>query len=236
MTILVVEDQVDVRQLLRTALQLEGYSVLQASSAAEGLECLRRHDIDLVVTDYAMPGGTGTWMLHEATTAGLLEGIPAIIVTAMPDAVEVPERYVVMGKPLDLDKFVQQVRRLLHRAAASRGPAREPSTTMLRTPAHKIELALYISSFSVASNQAKRNLLSALKRYDTSHISLSVLDLTKDPVAGESDHIVYTPTLVKRWPTPSVWIVGDLHDRSVVDDLLAGCGIGPKASPLSRLH
>ncbi len=65
--ILVVEDQEDVRRMLVTALEIEGHAVAEAANAAEGLQRRREARYNLVLSDYAMPGGTGTWMLHEAS-------------------------------------------------------------------------------------------------------------------------------------------------------------------------
>src|SRR6478672_13645130 len=64
--VLVVEDQDDVRRLLVTALEIEGHRVDEASNALEGLNRLRESRYNLILSDYAMPGGTGTWMLREA--------------------------------------------------------------------------------------------------------------------------------------------------------------------------
>ena len=119
--ILVVEDQDDVRRLLVTALEMEGHAVDEAANAADGLKRLERAHYDLVLTDYAMPGGTGTWMLHEADVRGLLDRTGALIITAHPDIRELADLEVV-SKPLDLDRFLQQVRRLL--AKAHRGQSR----------------------------------------------------------------------------------------------------------------
>src|SRR5689334_25414882 len=83
--VLVVEDQEDVRRLLVTALEIEGHAVDEAANAVEGLRRLQAGRYDLVLTDYAMPGGTGTWMLHEATRRHLLGDAAALIVTAHPD-------------------------------------------------------------------------------------------------------------------------------------------------------
>jgi len=102
--ILVVEDQDDVRGLLVTALEIDGHVVDEASTAREGLQRLNEGRYDLVVSDYAMPGGTGTWMLHEAEQAGLLTNTAALVVTAHPDARELRNRTVI-AKPLDLDLF-----------------------------------------------------------------------------------------------------------------------------------
>ena len=115
--ILVVEDQDDVRRLLVTALEIEGHDVDEAVNAHHGLSKLRTGRYSLILTDYAMPGGTGTWMLHEATREGLLGDAISLIVTAHSDAGELAS-YDVIPKPLDLDNFLDQIRRVLSGADA----------------------------------------------------------------------------------------------------------------------
>ncbi len=110
--------------MLTMALEFDGYVVDTAPNAREGLKRLQERRYDLVLTDYAMPGATGTWMLEEATRLGLLKGIPAVIVTAHPhvrDLVGVQ----VISKPLDLDRFLEQVRSLLAASTADAEPAHE---------------------------------------------------------------------------------------------------------------
>jgi len=114
--VLVVEDQPDVRHMMATALAIEGYRVDEAGNAYEGLDRLRSRHYGLVVSDYAMPGGTGTWMIQEAQRLGLMEHTVALIVTAHPDVrtlTDVP----VISKPLDLEDFLAQVRDTLPNSA-----------------------------------------------------------------------------------------------------------------------
>jgi DNA-binding NtrC family response regulator len=110
--ILVVEDQDDVRRMLTTALVLDGYHVDEAATAEEGLRLLSRRRYRLVLSDYAMPGHTGSWMLAEATRRGLMKQTAAVIVTAHPDVRELAE-IAVINKPLDLDDFLDQVRSIV---------------------------------------------------------------------------------------------------------------------------
>ena len=227
--ILVVEDQDDVRRLLVTALEIEGYRVDEASNARDGLKRLRQARYNLVLSDYAMPGGTGTWMLHEATRQGLLDGTVALIVTAHPDVRELSDVAVVQ-KPLELDRFLDQVRTVL--GNGNRGPDDDPSDDeRLRAGDvhHRVELVLYVSSASPASIQARRNLERILEGFDTAQIRLSVCDLGRDPLAGDGDRVAFTPTLVKRSPEPRMWILGNLREPEIVADLLRVCGVDAKA-------
>jgi two-component system response regulator GlrR len=230
--ILVVEDQDDVRRMLATALEMEGHAVDEAATAAEGLKCLQQSRYDLVLSDYAMPGGTGTWMLHQATEQGLLNDTIALIVTAHPGVHDL-ENIEVVSKPLDLDKFLEQVRQIL--AADVRHPdGPEPSAESLsrahvRSSRHRVELVLYVSSASPASIQARRNLEQLLARFDESQVKFAICDLGRDPTAGDADRIAFTPTLVKRFPEPKMWVLGNLKEPQIISDLLSACGVDSRA-------
>jgi PAS domain S-box-containing protein len=60
-TVLLVEDEDDVRELIREVLELAGYRVLAATSGPEAVETCRRHqgEIDLLITDVVMPDMSG---------------------------------------------------------------------------------------------------------------------------------------------------------------------------------
>jgi two-component system cell cycle sensor histidine kinase/response regulator CckA len=69
-TILLVEDEAVVRQLVAEILETTGYAVLQASDGPSALELLRRdsYPIDLLLTDVVMPGMSGPEVAHAVTT------------------------------------------------------------------------------------------------------------------------------------------------------------------------
>ena len=214
--ILIVEDQDDVRRMLVTALEIEGYDVDEAANAHEGLRRLERRGYRLVLTDYAMPDGTGTWLLQEAKRSGLLSRTAAVIVTAHPDVrgfADVP----VINKPLELDSFLEQVRKLVFPAGTAAFESRAVH--------HRLELVLYVSSRSSASMQARHNLERHLAGVETGQVKYVVVDLLETPLAGEADRIAFTPTLVKQHPGPRTWIVGNLSDPSVLTHMLRASGI-----------
>jgi len=216
----VVEDQEDVRRMLQMALQIDGHNVDLASSAHEGLTRLRDSHYDLVLSDYSMPGQTGAWMLHEAAREGLLGGTATLIVTAHPEIEDLSDVEVI-SKPLDLDLFLDQVRRILTPGAAETQPARESAPLA----PHKVELVLYVTPRSPSSIQARQQLEHVLEAYDPTQVNLEICDLSRDPGAGEVHRVAFTPTLVKRLPGPPVWILGALRDPAILTDLLRACGV-----------
>jgi CheY-like chemotaxis protein len=78
-TVLVVEDEKELREVARRLLQRQGYTVLIAANANEALELFEQHmSIDVLVTDVVMPGASGA----ELTTQ-LMERHPALKVIYM---------------------------------------------------------------------------------------------------------------------------------------------------------
>jgi CheY-like chemotaxis protein len=114
--ILVVDDEAAVNRVVTRYLTHVGYRVLEARSAEEALERVRRQDprIDLVLADVVMPGAGGIEL--AATLLSRAPGPSVILMTgALPEEVErldVNGQVVrVLRKPLDLDQ-VQQVLRV----------------------------------------------------------------------------------------------------------------------------
>jgi CheY-like chemotaxis protein len=58
-TILVVDDEEDVREMIADGLSLDRYEVLTASGGEQALEVVRSHSIDVLITDFKMPGMSG---------------------------------------------------------------------------------------------------------------------------------------------------------------------------------
>ena len=81
MQVLVVDDEAPVREALRRALTLEGYSVELAADGAEALHRLRDEGAaDAVVLDVLMPGVDGLEVCRRIRSAG--NGIPVLMLTA----------------------------------------------------------------------------------------------------------------------------------------------------------
>jgi CheY-like chemotaxis protein len=221
--------------MLVTALELDGYLVDQATNAVEGLKRLREARYNLVLSDYAMPGDTGAWMISEASRLDLLGSATAVIITAHP-LVQGTANVAIITKPIDLDSFLNQIRRILGTDGADRAQAgakafREPDMSGDRSrfnQGYRVDLVLYVSSASPASIQARRNLERLLSRFEPGQVRWTIRDLERDPLAGNEDRIAFTPTLVKRFPEPRMWVVGNLREADILADMLRICGVESK--------
>ncbi len=113
--ILVVDDEAAVNHVVTRYLSHLGYRVLDASSAVEALEIVRRQEprIDLVLADVVMPAVSGVEL--AATLLSRAPGPSVILMTgALPEKVErldIGGQIVrVLRKPLDLDELQQVLR------------------------------------------------------------------------------------------------------------------------------
>jgi DNA-binding response OmpR family regulator len=79
-TVLVVEDERDIREVLRRFLERAGHSVLTARTGAEGLRLIDRSEVDLVLLDLGLPDIDGIDILREVS-----DRLPVVVLTARSD-------------------------------------------------------------------------------------------------------------------------------------------------------
>ena len=79
-SVLVVDDEEEMLSLLRTDLELRGFSVRTASSGAAAFDLLRHEAIDVVLTDIAMPGVDGIELCTRIATHN--PDVPVVVMTA----------------------------------------------------------------------------------------------------------------------------------------------------------
>jgi two-component system phosphate regulon response regulator PhoB len=81
-TILLVDDEAAIRDMLAIALEAAGYNVLQAENAQQAHACIIDRHPHLVLLDWMMPGTTGLELLRRLKRDELTEKIPVIMLTA----------------------------------------------------------------------------------------------------------------------------------------------------------
>ena len=82
MRILVVDDDADARELLETALAQAGAQVSVAASMREALGRLDASNFDVLLSDIAMPGGTGYDLVRAVRASPRTAALPAVALTA----------------------------------------------------------------------------------------------------------------------------------------------------------
>ena len=119
-TILVVEDDLDLRRMFRTALALEGYRVLEAGDGLDALRLLDGHDIDLVVLDLVLPLVSGHVVLQDVAARAVTQNVPVVVVvTGSPGPHDDLQASCVLLKPVTPERLVQTVRRCLVAGSAA---------------------------------------------------------------------------------------------------------------------
>lgn len=80
--VLVVDDEEDVRVLIRTNLLVKGHEVIEASSGEDALDAAKAGDLDLVILDIMMPGMDGFEVLDSLRSSPETESLPVLMLTA----------------------------------------------------------------------------------------------------------------------------------------------------------
>ena len=130
--ILVVDDDVDARETLTTALRQSGYAVEAARDGFEALERLARSTPDLILTDLKMPGMNGLELIERIHR--MSPQAPIILVTGADtlDLCTGAERYGAVScllKPVNLDELLWAIDCALvctRSAPAASGPVPAP--------------------------------------------------------------------------------------------------------------
>ena len=130
--VLVVDDDVDIRDMLALVLEEAGLVVDAAGSVVDAVAAIGRAAPHLVITDIGLPGGeSGVDLLRRLRSVSATRGIPVIALTGtdMVDDGEHPAKYgfdVRLTKPADLDNLLAAIGRAL-RLQSTRLQARSPT-------------------------------------------------------------------------------------------------------------
>ncbi|MDD0839787.1 response regulator [Curvibacter sp. HBC61] len=135
-TILTIDDQADIRRLVRMTLEYDGYTVLEASEGAEGLALARSRRPDLILLDVMMPGVDGLMVGKTLQADPVLSRIPVIMLTALDRDADIDAGLEVgvrayLCKPFGPVELLQMIESFIQEAD---GAATAPSATAPTTP------------------------------------------------------------------------------------------------------
>ncbi len=122
-TILVVDDEPQIRRVMRMALSSQGYTIVEARNAQEALKEVRAEHIDLVLLDMNMPDMDGMEVCREIRTASKVPVIMVTVRSAEKDKVRAldagADDYVV--KPFGIEELLARIRAALRRVPGEAG-------------------------------------------------------------------------------------------------------------------
>jgi len=134
-SILIVEDEPNMRLGLKDNLEFEGYSVDQAEDGAEGLSKILKGSYDLIIMDVMMPKMWGLDVCKKAREAGIES--PILLLTAKSEEVDKvvglelgADDYVT--KPFSLRELLARIKAILRRVALRKEPTKTSETKIGR--------------------------------------------------------------------------------------------------------
>ncbi|MEI7898885.1 MAG: response regulator [bacterium] len=125
-TLLIVEDDADIRELLRFNLEREGYKLIECASSEEAHKKLKRSAPDLILLDLMLPGTDGFAFCRAVRAGEKTAKIPVIMVTARDEDADIVAGLEVgaddyMTKPFSACILSARVRAVLRRRAVEPG-------------------------------------------------------------------------------------------------------------------
>ena len=117
--ILLIENDHEVREIMRNALQQDGYEVATAADAVRGYDMALFFKPDLIITDIGLPGADGIHVLRRVRDTTSLQKTRVLVTTAFGTGSATFSLQLGANgfepKPIDAHSFLCTVRRLLRR-------------------------------------------------------------------------------------------------------------------------
>ena len=122
--ILIIDDEPQIRSMLKLMLERGGYEVVEAPDGVEGIKVYRQNPADLIITDLIMPNKDGIGMIID-----LKKEFPDVKIIAMSGGgLNKPDGYLkgakklgaacTLTKPIDREKMLQAVRDILKESSS----------------------------------------------------------------------------------------------------------------------
>ena len=164
-SVLAIEDDADIRQLLQTLLRREGYAVIEAATARQGLRVFHQTRPDVVILDLGLPDLDG-WQVLERIRD--MSDAPVLVLTARSAELD-KVRGLNAGADDYLTKPFSQVELLARLQAIRRrrapGPVLQPGFDDGRVRIDFVHQQAYLDGRSVALTPTEYRLLGALVRH-----------------------------------------------------------------------
>ena len=114
-TILVVDDEQSIVEVLTDVLEYAGYRVLSAANGQAALTCLEQTPVDLVLSDVMMPQMDGRTLCQRIQTNPAHRRLPVILMSAARSGLKLEgcDYAALLGKPFEIDEVIRLVKGVL---------------------------------------------------------------------------------------------------------------------------
>jgi two-component system chemotaxis response regulator CheY len=121
-TILIIDDDRSIIDMLSMILDLEGYHVTAASDGYEGLDRLQHHPVDLILSDLTMPLLDGAQLYQMLRADPRYQALPFILTTAAlpPAALDTDPCGTFLAKPIQPETLLTTIARMLQQQDRAR--------------------------------------------------------------------------------------------------------------------
>jgi CheY-like chemotaxis protein len=117
-TVLVIDDEDYVADMLASALELEGYTVHQAYNGRDGLALGQRLAVDLMIIDIMIPYMSGTTLVDKLRRLDHTANVPMILISAGARPRQLLPNVRFVPKPFDIDTMLDLVATLIESRGA----------------------------------------------------------------------------------------------------------------------
>jgi len=234
--ILVVDDNVELQNLVRTALEQKGYNVLTSDDAVQGLELITRGGIDVALIDVMMPGMDGLTMLSRLRERN--ENLPVIIMTAL----NTPETAIsalrdqacdLLSKPFEIQQLLSAVQTALE--------LNPPDVSIEVLSAHPewIELRVPCNPASVDPlERLMAHLKTDLPRETRENVTYAFREMLRNAIeyGGKNDPSQCVEVSYLRTPRVILYRIKDPGEGFSLESLRHAAILNPQGDPLRHEH
>jgi len=234
--ILVVDDNLELQNLVRAALEHKGYDVLTSDDAVQGLELIARGRIDVALIDVMMPGMDGLTMLSRLRERN--ENLPVIIMTAL----NTPETAIsalrdqacdLLSKPFEIQQLLSAVQ-----TALDLNPA-DVSIEVLSAHPEWIELRVPCHPASVDPlERLMAQLKTDLPRETRENVTYAFREMLRNAIeyGGKNDPSQCVEVSYLRTPRVILYRIKDPGEGFRLESLRHAAILNPQGDPLRHEH
>jgi DNA-binding response OmpR family regulator len=232
----VVDDDRELRNLVRTALEHKGYDVLTAHDAVQGLELIARGKIDVALLDVMMPGMDGLTMLSHLREHN--ENLRVIIMTAL----NTPETAIsalrdqacdLLSKPFEIQQLLSAVQTALE--------LNPPDVNIEVLSAHPEWIELRVPCDPAAVDPLERlmaQLKTDLPRETRENVTYAFREMLRNAIeyGGKNDPSQCVEVSYLRTPRVILYRIKDPGEGFRIESLKHAAILNPEGAPLQHEH